>query len=100
MRAHRLTHRSATGICTLGAIVGILLVLAVAASAMPIDNGRPAPPASSPPTVIHETVVAPAGHGLDPVAWVLISVAAGAAIVGAGYLGARIAIRMTNVHVS
>ena len=96
MRPHRLTHRSIEGVCALCAIVGILLALAAAASAMPTDNGRTAP--TAPLTIIRETVVSPLGHGLDAIAWVLISVAAGAAIVGAGYLGARIAIRRANIQ--
>jgi hypothetical protein len=98
MRLHRLTHRSINGVCALGAMAGILLVLAVTASARPIDTG-PGPQSVPSPTIIKETVVAPAGGGPDTIAWVLIAVAAGAALIGAGYLGARIAIRISNVPI-
>jgi hypothetical protein len=99
MRLHRHTNRSIHGICALGAMVALLLVLAVAASAKPIDSG-PGPQSVPPPTVVKETVVTPAGDGPGTIAWVLIAVATGAALVGASYLGARIAVRMTNVRVS
>jgi hypothetical protein len=96
MRLHRHTHRSIHGICALGAMAAILLVLAVTASARPIDTSQP-PPSQ---TIIHETVVSPDGAGPDTIAWVLIAIATGAALIGAGYLGARIAIRTTNVRAS
>jgi hypothetical protein len=97
MRPHRLTHRSIHGISALGAIAAILLALAVTASARPIDTGPQLRP-TQPRTIIHETVVRPDSGGPDTIAWVLIAVAAGAALIGAGYLGARIAIRTTSAR--
>jgi hypothetical protein len=100
MRPHRLTHRSIHGVCALGAIAAILLVLAVTASARPIDTAGPQLRPHGSGTTIYETVVRPGGGGPDTIAWVLMAVATGAALIGAGYLGARIAIRTTNVRPS
>jgi hypothetical protein len=99
MRLHRLTHRSINGVCALGATAAILLVLAVTASARPIDTG-PRPQSAPAPTIIEKTDVAPAAGGPGTIAWVLIAGAAGAALIGAGYLGACIAIRMSKVRAS
>ena len=45
------------------------------------------------PTVVRETVLQPASGGPDTITLVLIGIGAAAALLGAGYLGARIAIR-------
>ena len=49
------------------------------------------------PTVVKETVVRPSG-GPDTIVFVLIGVGAVVALLGAGYLGARIATRTTHVR--
>jgi hypothetical protein len=99
MRLHRLTYRFLKGACALGAMAAILLVLAATASARPADPGpgiRPLPA----PTIVKETVTAPGNGGPDTIVWVLIGVGTGAALLGAGYLGARIATRTSHVGVS
>jgi amino acid transporter len=99
MRLHRLTHRSLKALCALGAMAAILIVLAATASAKPADTG-PATQSPPAPTIVKETVVAPSNGGPDTIGWVLIGVGAGAALLGAGYLGARIATRTNNLRVS
>jgi hypothetical protein len=46
-----------------------------------------------PPTVVKQTVVRPDDGGPDTIALVLIGIGGAAALLGAAYLGGRIAIR-------
>jgi hypothetical protein len=102
MRLHRLTHRSLKAARALGAMAAILLILAATATARPADQGpkTPATPSDLAPTIVKETVVAPGKGGPDTIVWVLMGVGVGAAVLGAGYLGARIATRTGHVGVS
>jgi hypothetical protein len=89
------------------AIACILLVLAATAGARPaydIVPQKSASPAAEAPTVVQEPVVGP-DNGTDATVFVLIGVAAGVAVLGAGYMGARRATRTaqaqpTNVRIS
>ena len=92
MPLHHLTRTARA----LAAAACVLLVLCAAAGAMPADNG-PSQDAIATPTVVKQTVVRPA-DGPDTLALVIIGVGAVAALLGAGYLGARIATRNTRVH--
>lgn len=96
MQLHRLIRTARA----LAAAACILLLLAVPAGAMPADNG-PSPATTqhrtAAPTVVKQTVVRSA-DGPDTLALVIIGVGAGAALLGAGYLGARIATRNTRVR--
>jgi len=92
-RSH-LTRRLARSVSALAASACILLAIAAAATARPADTWpQPAVHNSPAPTVVKETVLQPANGGPDTIALVLIGIGAGAALLGAGYLGARIAIR-------
>jgi hypothetical protein len=80
-------------------MAAILLVLTATAGARPLDSNasRPFQSRTAPaPTIIKETVVQPAGGAPSPIVFVLIGVGAGTALLGAGYLGARIALRTTT----
>jgi hypothetical protein len=92
-RSH-LTSHLARSICALAASMCILLALASAAPARTADS-QPQPTVhnSTLPTVVRETVLRPANGGPDTIDLVLIGLGAAAALLGAGYLGARIAIR-------
>ena len=95
MHLHRLVHASRA----LAAAAWMLLALAVPAGAMPADNVRPRAThtGSSAPTVVRETVVRSA-DGPGTLGFVVIGVGAAAALLGAGYLGARIATRKATVR--
>jgi hypothetical protein len=92
-RSH-LTSHLARSTCALAASMCIVLALASAAPARTADS-RPQPTVhnSSVPTVVKETVLRPADGGPDALVLVLIGLGAATALLGAGYLGARIAIR-------
>ena len=94
MTRSRLTRRLARSLCALAASACILLALAAAATARPADTW-PQPVLHNSPatTVVKETVLRPANGGPDTLAFVLIGIGASAALLGAGYLGARIATR-------
>jgi hypothetical protein len=92
MRLHRLTQQILKGATTLTAVACILLALAATAGAVPPENVGPREPSRAvpTPTIIKETVVRPS-HGPDAIVFVLIGVGTVAAMFGAGYLGARVA---------
>jgi hypothetical protein len=94
MAPSQLTRRLARSTCALAASACILLLIAAAATARPADTWPQAVVHNSPaPTVVKETVLQPANGGPDTTTLVLIGIGAAAALLGAGYLGARIAIR-------
>ena len=94
-------HRLVPAIRALAAATCILLALAVPAGAMPADNARPGSThtGTTAPTVVRETVVRPA-DGPGTLGFVVTGVGAAAALLGAGYLGARIATRNARVRIS
>jgi hypothetical protein len=94
MTRSRLTRRLAHSACALVASACIVLALAATAVARPGDTWpQPVVHNSPAPTVVKETVLQPVDDGPDTIALVLIGIGAGAALLGAGYLGARIATR-------
>jgi membrane associated rhomboid family serine protease len=81
--------------CALAASACVLLAIAAAAPARIADTrvgGQPVVDDST-PTVVRQTVLRPASSGPDTITLVLIATGAAAALLGASYLGARIAIR-------
>jgi hypothetical protein len=100
MRLHSLTRRPAGSACALAAMACILLALAATAGAVPGENVGPPHTRSravATPTLVRETVVRP-GHGTDAIVFVLIGVGTLAAMLGTGYLGARIAVRANRAR--
>ncbi len=100
MRLHTFTRRSVRAACALAATACTLLVLAAAAGAVPMENVGPQSNASNAvpaPTIVRETVVQPAG-GTDAIVFVLIGVGTLVAMLAAGYLGARMAVRATRAR--
>ena len=100
MRLHRLIRESINAAGALAAMACILLALAATADAVPGENVGPQKSASravATPTVVKETVVRPS-DGTDAIVFVLIGVGAVVAMLGAGYLGARMATRTTHVR--
>jgi hypothetical protein len=94
MTRSRLILRLARSVYALTASACILLAIAAAATARPADTWpQPVLHNSPAPTVVRETILQPGNSGPDTLALVLICVGAGAALLGAGYLGARIATR-------
>jgi hypothetical protein len=93
-RSH-LNRRIARGACALAASACVLLVIAAATHARPADTWpQPVVHNSAAPTVVKQTVPRPASNdGPDTITLVLIAIGAAAALLGAGYLGARIARR-------
>jgi hypothetical protein len=93
MHVHQLVHAARAT----AAAACVLLVFAASAAAMPADNipHRPRGSATATPTVVRETVVRPA-DGPGTAAFVVLGLGAVAALLGAGYLGARIATRSTR----
>jgi hypothetical protein len=106
MRLHRLTREFLNGAAALAAMACILLALAATAGAAPDDKVGPPKSASravGTPTVVKQTVVR--GGGTGAIVFVLIGIATGMAVLGAGYLGVRRAtrsahVRPTNVRIS
>jgi hypothetical protein len=93
-----LTRRIARGARALAASAYILLAIAAAAQARPADTWpQPVVHNSPAPTVVKPTLLPPASSGPDTITLLLIGIAAGAALLGAGYLGARIATRTSRV---
>ena len=98
MTPSRLTRRLTRSLCALAATASIVLALAAAATARPADTWpQPVVHNSPTPTVVKETILQPANGGPDTLALVLIGIGAAAALLGAGYLGARIATRTSRV---
>jgi|tagenome__1003787_1003787.scaffolds.fasta_scaffold17218797_1 hypothetical protein len=100
MRLRSLTRQAAGTLCALAAMACILLALAATAGAVPTENVGPPPQgprAVATPTIVRETVVRP-GQGTDAIVFVLLGVGTVAAMLGSGYLGARIAVRATRVR--
>lgn len=92
-RSH-LARRLKRGAYALAASACVLLAIVAAATARPADTWPQPPVHNSPaPTVVRETLVQPASGAPDTITLMLIGIAAAAALLGAGYLGARIAIR-------
>jgi hypothetical protein len=93
-------HRLIGTARAIAATACILLALAAPAGAMPADNGPP--PSTNPngtataPTVVKETIVRP-DDGPGMLALVVIGVGAGTALLGAGYVGARLATRNSSL---
>jgi hypothetical protein len=100
MRLRSLIRRTVGSACALAAMTCILLALAATAGAVPGENVGPPLKRSravATPTIVRETVVRP-GHGTDAIVFVLIGVGSLAAMLGAGYLGARLAVRPARVR--
>jgi hypothetical protein len=94
MTRSRLTRRLARSLIALAASACIALAIAAAAPARPSDTWpQPVVDNSPAPTIVKESVLQPANGGPGALALVLIGVGAAAALLGAGYLGARIATR-------
>ena len=92
MVTHRTTCRLALSVLTVA--VSAVILLAVASSALARVADTPVRPVSDTPApIVRETVLQPPG-GPGTVALLLIALGACAALVGAGYLGARIALRL------
>jgi hypothetical protein len=92
--------RIARGAWALTASACVLLAIAAAAQARPADTWpQPVVHNSAAPTVVKETVLRPASTSLDTITLVLIAAGAAAALLGAGYLGARIAVRASRTGV-
>ena len=98
MPLQSIAGRSRRSARALAAIAATLLVLTATARARPLDPNTSRPFQSRPPapTIIRETVVQPAGGAPSPIVFALIGIGAGAALLGAGYVGARIALRTTT----
>jgi hypothetical protein len=101
MAPSHLTQRLARSVCALAASAYILLAIAAAAAqARPADTWpQPTLHNSPAPTVVKETVLRSADGGPDTITLVLLAGAAAAALLGAGYLGARIAGRGPRTRV-
>ena len=100
MRLRSHTRKTAGTVCAMAAMTCIVLALAATAGAVPSENVGPPPKrarAVATPTIVRETVVRP-GQGTDAVVFVLLGVGTVAAMLGAGYLGARIAVRATRAQ--
>ena len=98
-RSH-LTRRLARGACALAASAWVLLAIAAAATARPADTWpQPVLHNNPAPTLVKETVLQPANGGPDTITLVLIATGAAAALLGAGYLGARVALRTARAGV-
>jgi hypothetical protein len=90
---HRLTRTA----FALAASACILLSLAAVAGARPADTWpQPVVHDSAAPTAVRQIALRPADSGPDTITLVLIATAAAAALLGAGYLGARIATRTSR----
>jgi hypothetical protein len=97
MAHSHLTRRVARGVYALAASACALLAIAAAAHARPADSWPQPPVHNSPaPTVVRQTVLRPANDGPDTITLALIAAGATAALLGAGYLGARIALRTSG----
>ena len=99
MTRSRLTRRLARSVCALAALACISLAIAAAATARSPTPGPSPSFYNSPAPIVKETVLQPADGGPDTLALVLIGIGAAAALLGAGYLGVRIATRtVTPTH--
>jgi hypothetical protein len=95
---HRRIRRLPQLAVALAASACLLLLPAAAASAHTADNATPVVHNSPAPTIVRETVVQPSS-GPGTTELVLIGIGAAAALLGAGYLGARIAVRDSSSQV-
>jgi hypothetical protein len=96
----RLARRLARSVGALAASACILLALAAAATARPADTWpQPVLHNSPAPTLVKETVLQPANGGPDTITLLLIGIGGAAALLGAAYLGSRIAIRTSRTGV-
>jgi hypothetical protein len=89
MRPHRLTATVISRACALAA--ALCIALAAPAAAMPPENVGPHQPAArhvATPTVVRETIVRPTA-GIPATVFVLAGAGVIVAMLGAGYLGAR-----------
>jgi hypothetical protein len=100
MALSRLIRRRIRDACLLVASVSILLAFAAGAAAHTADTSRPVVHMSPAPTLVKETVVQPGGRAPSTITLVLVRIAAAAAALGAGYLGARIALRTSGTPLS
>ena len=75
-------------------MVCVAVALTATAGARPADNFAPQPAADA-PTTVQEPGTAP-DDGTDAIVFVLIGIGAGLAVLGAGYLGAHRATRVTQ----
>ena len=101
MQLHRLNHaarRHTASALVMVALVA-LAVVAAPAGARPEYIPQTSPHQATTP-VVAQTIAPPDDQGIGTLGFVLIGVAAGAAILGAGYLGARIATRPSKLRVS
>jgi hypothetical protein len=91
-----LIRRIAQGACALAASTCVLLAIAAAAQARPTDTWpqRMARDSAAP----NLAAPGPADGGPDTIDFVLIATGAAAALLGAGYLGAHVAIRTSRAQ--
>ena len=92
----RLARPLTRSACALAVMACVSFMIASAATAHTADTPQPVVNDSQVPAV-KETVVQPSG-GPHTVALVLIGIGAASAMLGAGYLGARIAIRTSATN--
>ena len=100
MRLHRIIQQLLSGASALSAGACVLLALAATAGAVPDEHVGPQKSMSrgvASPTIVKETIVRPR-DGTDTIVFVLIGVGTVVAMLGAGYLGARMATRTTRVR--
>jgi hypothetical protein len=100
MAFSRLIRRRTRTALALAACVGILLAFASAALAHTADTPVRVVHNTPAPTIVRETVLQPNDGGPDAIVLVLIGIGTAAALLGAGYLGARIATRTNYVRPS
>jgi hypothetical protein len=92
MAPSHFTRRLKRAAAALSGAACVLLAIAVTAQARVADAPRPVV-RSSAPTIVRETILRPSGDSPDTITFVLIGIGMAAALVGAAYLGARIATR-------
>jgi hypothetical protein len=100
MTPSHLTRRLGRSLCALAASACTVLALAAGAQARPADAWpQPVMHNSPTPTVVKQTLLRPPNDGPGTTTLVLIGIGAAAALLGAGYLGARIALRTPRTGV-
>jgi hypothetical protein len=104
MRSRPIT-RSQLAARTLAASACALLLAAAPAAAVPAYDVAPRPTTAQPapqptprPTIVKETVIRHNGVNPGPVDFALLGTTLVAALLGAGYLGARITAKTINPH--
>lgn len=99
MAPSHLTRRIARAACTLAASACVVLAIGAGAQARPADTWpQPVVHNSPAPTVVKQTLLRPANDGPNTITLVLIATGAAAALLGAGYLGARVAVRTSRTR--